>query len=67
MYLINDIVKFRDHNDYYRVVDVDDGVMGWDQKPDIRYTIENVTTGKMYSFWVYEEDLEQVPEEVVCS
>ena len=52
MYLVDDIVKFRDKHDLFRVVDVNM------RHGTLRYSIKNTRTNSLYKFWVYEEDLQ---------
>ena len=56
MYLVDDIVKFRDKHDLFKVVDVNDSAM--ESMDTLRYSIKNTRTNSLYKFWVYEEDLQ---------
>lgn len=58
MYLVQDIVKFRENKTEYVVVDVDDQPSSVHN--GLRYKVMNKATKRVYSFWVYPEDLEYI-------
>lgn len=60
MLLVNDLVKFRDHEEIFRVEEIDDE--GPSRENDPRYIVTNTETDRPYSFWVSDEDLEYIPE-----
>jgi len=58
MYLVSDLVKFRDRAGFLEVIDVNDS-----DPSNPRYVIRDVATGRAYSFWVEHDDLELVNDD----